>query len=198
MGMRHAGGPCLKVLDEAAGALPQGAVVDDVAARFEQQQVVERLQQELYRMFSLRFCKIAVSHNAKVVTLPPNLAAKRFILPVTRHVRQSACRDWLLHRPRHEPVVVHCKQLAAPHNQQRGQTASGRTSKMSMEGWWMVQTTVRPVLTVLRTVRITMAAARASSPDVGSSCGTAMHNLSAITISPSTHTSQQPCLSYNP
>ena len=34
----------------------------------------------------------------------------------------------------------------------------------------MVHTTVRPVLTVLRTVRITMAAARASSPDVGSSC----------------------------
>ena len=44
------------------------------------------------------------------------------------------------------------------------------TSKMSMEGWWMVQTTVRPVLTVLRTVRITMAAALASRPDVGSSC----------------------------
>ncbi len=34
----------------------------------------------------------------------------------------------------------------------------------------MVQTTVRPVLTVLRTVRITMAAALASRPDVGSSC----------------------------
>ena len=41
---------------------------------------------------------------------------------------------------------------------------------MSMEGWWMVQTTVRPVLTVLRTVRITMAAALASRSDVGSSC----------------------------
>lgn len=38
-------------------------------------------------------------------------------------------------------------------------------SKMSMEGWWMVQTTVRPVLTVLRTVRITIAAARASRPE---------------------------------
>ena len=36
---------------------------------------------------------------------------------------------------------------------------------MSMEGWWMVQTTVRPVLTVLRTVRITIAAARASRPE---------------------------------
>lgn len=34
----------------------------------------------------------------------------------------------------------------------------------------MVQTTARPVLTVLRTVRITMAAARASRPLVGSSC----------------------------
>ena len=44
-----------------------------------------------------------------------------------------------------------------------------RASKMSMEGWWMVHTTVRPVLTVLRTVRITIAAARASSPLVGSS-----------------------------
>ena len=44
------------------------------------------------------------------------------------------------------------------------------TSKMSMEGWWMVQTTVRPVLTVLRTVRITIAAALASRPLVGSSC----------------------------
>ena len=33
-----------------------------------------------------------------------------------------------------------------------------------------MHTTVRPVLTVLRTVRITIAAARASSPDVGSSC----------------------------
>lgn len=33
----------------------------------------------------------------------------------------------------------------------------------------MVQTTVRPVLTVLRTARITMAAARASRPEVGSS-----------------------------
>lgn len=44
-------------------------------------------------------------------------------------------------------------------------TMLGRyTSKMSMEGWWMVQTTVRPVLTVLRTVRITMAAALASKP----------------------------------
>ena len=36
---------------------------------------------------------------------------------------------------------------------------------MSMEGWWMVQTTVRPVLTVLRTVRMTIAAARASRPE---------------------------------
>ena len=35
-----------------------------------------------------------------------------------------------------------------------------------MDGWWMVQTTVRPVSTVLRIVRITIAAARASSPGV--------------------------------
>jgi hypothetical protein len=39
---------------------------------------------------------------------------------------------------------------------------------MSSEGWWMVHTTVRPVLTVLRTARMTTDAARASSPDVGS------------------------------
>ena len=43
------------------------------------------------------------------------------------------------------------------------QDAAG-TSKMSMEGWWMVHTTVRPVSTVLRTARITIAAARASRP----------------------------------
>ncbi len=36
----------------------------------------------------------------------------------------------------------------------------------------MVQTTVRPVSTVLRTVRMTMAAARASRPLVGSSMNT--------------------------
>ena len=35
---------------------------------------------------------------------------------------------------------------------------------MSMEGWWMVHTMVRPVLTMLRTALITMAAALASSP----------------------------------
>ena len=39
---------------------------------------------------------------------------------------------------------------------------------MSMDGWWIVQTTVLPVSTVFFTVLITMAAARASSPDVGS------------------------------
>jgi hypothetical protein len=33
-----------------------------------------------------------------------------------------------------------------------------------MEGWWMVHVIVRPVSTILRTTRITMAAARASSP----------------------------------
>ena len=60
------------------------------------------------------------------------------------------------------------------HSQHRWQTSQGLASKMSMDGWWMVQTTVRPVLTVLRTVRITIAAARASRPDVGSSCNHAM------------------------
>ena len=42
------------------------------------------------------------------------------------------------------------------------------TSKMSIDGWWMVQTTVRPVSTVLRTARITIAAARAFRPVDGS------------------------------
>ncbi len=45
-------------------------------------------------------------------------------------------------------------------------SSSSKASKMSMDGWWMVHTTVRPVSTVLRTVRITMAAARASRPAV--------------------------------
>lgn len=54
-------------------------------------------------------------------------------------------------------------------NAETREVTSGRlTSKMSMEGWWMVHTTVRPVSTVFLTVRITMAAARASRPDVGS------------------------------
>jgi hypothetical protein len=38
-----------------------------------------------------------------------------------------------------------------------------------MDGWWMVTTTVRPLSPTLRTARITMAAARASRPLVGSS-----------------------------
>ena len=42
------------------------------------------------------------------------------------------------------------------------------TSKMSMDGWWIVQTTVLPVRTVFLTVLMTIAAARASNPDVGS------------------------------
>lgn len=46
---------------------------------------------------------------------------------------------------------------------------SSKASKMLMLGWCIVQTTVLPVSTVFRTVRMTIAAARASSPDVGSS-----------------------------
>ena len=38
------------------------------------------------------------------------------------------------------------------------------TSKMSMAGWWMVHTIVRPVSATLRTTLITMLAALASSP----------------------------------
>ena len=41
---------------------------------------------------------------------------------------------------------------------------SSKLSKMSMDGWWMVATTVRPVSTAARTERITIAAARASRP----------------------------------
>ena len=48
-------------------------------------------------------------------------------------------------------------------------SSSSNDSKMSMEGWWMVQTMVLLVLTMFLTARMTMAAARASSPDVGSS-----------------------------
>lgn len=40
---------------------------------------------------------------------------------------------------------------------------------MSMLGWWMVQATVRPVLTVFLTTLMTIAAALASRPEVGSS-----------------------------
>ena len=36
---------------------------------------------------------------------------------------------------------------------------------MSMLGWWMVHTMVLPVLTMLRTVLMTMAAALASNPE---------------------------------
>jgi hypothetical protein len=42
----------------------------------------------------------------------------------------------------------------------------------------MVHTTVRPVFTVLRTVRITMAAARASSPAREQSTAPVSHNRS--------------------
>lgn len=40
---------------------------------------------------------------------------------------------------------------------------------MSILGWWMVQTTVLPVATTFFTALITIAAARASKPEVGSS-----------------------------
>ena len=41
---------------------------------------------------------------------------------------------------------------------------------MSMEGWWIVHTMVLPVLTMLRTVRMTMAAALASRPAMCQRC----------------------------
>ena len=51
-------------------------------------------------------------------------------------------------------------------------TTSSKDSKMSMLGWWIVHTIVRPVFTIFLTVLITMAAALASKPDVGSSMNT--------------------------
>ena len=41
---------------------------------------------------------------------------------------------------------------------------------MSMEGWWIVHTVVLPVLTMLRTVRMTMATALASRPAMCQRC----------------------------
>lgn len=49
---------------------------------------------------------------------------------------------------------------------------SSNDSKISMLGWWMVQTIVLPVSTIFRTVLMTIAAALASSPEVGSSMNT--------------------------
>ncbi|KAF7817222.1 Coatomer subunit beta-1 [Senna tora] len=46
---------------------------------------------------------------------------------------------------------------------------SSNASNISILGWWIVQTTVRPVSTVFLTVLITIAAALASRPEVGSS-----------------------------
>ena len=46
---------------------------------------------------------------------------------------------------------------------------SSKLKNTSVLGWWMVVTTVRPVLVILRTTRMTMAAARASRLLVGSS-----------------------------
>ena len=41
--------------------------------------------------------------------------------------------------------------------------------KISLDGWWMVQTMVRCMLATARTQRMTTAAAWPSSPEVGSS-----------------------------
>nr|GMD48967.1 transmembrane protein, putative [Ipomoea batatas] len=54
---------------------------------------------------------------------------------------------------------------------------SSNDSKISMLGWWIVQTIVLPVSTMFLTVLITIAAALASSPDVGSSMKTIKGNL---------------------
>ncbi|KAL0907284.1 hypothetical protein M5K25_021684 [Dendrobium thyrsiflorum] len=46
---------------------------------------------------------------------------------------------------------------------------SSNDSNMSILGWWIVQTAVLPMLTIFLTARMTVAAALASRPDVGSS-----------------------------
>lgn len=46
---------------------------------------------------------------------------------------------------------------------------SSNASNISMLGWWMVHTTVLPVSAIFFTARMTIAAALASRPDVGSS-----------------------------
>ena len=47
-----------------------------------------------------------------------------------------------------------------------------------MEGWWMVHTMVLPVLTMLRTVLITIAAALASNPEKDKSSSLPSHSMS--------------------
>ena len=49
---------------------------------------------------------------------------------------------------------------------------ASNVSKISMEGWWMVTITVRPLRDTFLTACITMTAARASRPLVGSSMKT--------------------------
>ena len=46
----------------------------------------------------------------------------------------------------------------------QGWSSPALTSKMWMPGWWMVMAMALPVWLMLRTTRITMAAARASRP----------------------------------
>ena len=54
-------------------------------------------------------------------------------------------------------------------------SSSSKDSKMSIDGWWMVHTMVLPVLTMLRTVLMTMAAALASSPATARTSSSASH-----------------------
>ena len=145
----HAGDG-LEVVDQALRALAQAAVVDHVPARLEQQQVVERLRATMEGF--------------------PKFTSSGFPLRCLRTwLKQGRESEWFTAcgTPGVHALVRMVQRRWAPGD--RAHAGAPPTSKMSMEGWWMVHTTVRPVLTVLRTVRITMAAARASRPLVGSS-----------------------------
>ena len=84
--------------------------------------------------------------------------------------------------------------MVQPDNENTQMCSIHRTSKMSMDGWWMVHTTVRPVSTVLRTARMTMAAARASRPLVGSS----MNTIEGLATSSTAMVSRLRCSTLSP
>ena len=77
-------------------------------------------------------------------------------------------RSWnqMSSQQRGTKMVSNCQQIQ---KHKKCMPTSSKASKISILGWCIVQTTVLPVSTVFRTVRITMAAALASKPEVGSS-----------------------------
>ena len=82
----------------------------------------------------------------------------------------SSCRQkwcWVEERNGDSMTIIPVRSIR--YKTMKLRNTSSNASKMSMLGWWMVQTTVRPVSTVFLTVHITTAAALASRPVVGSS-----------------------------